>query len=174
MMRGILYVKSLWIIVGRKKNSQNKWLKREWVKGPVGIGCGAAAATSAWEQRPVMHLGGHMVRFHPRRTPISAEFSADSRSQSRRNWHNVYYLEGSEIKTKTPHGAFEQISFESHRRVDRLLITTGGGDAFYRMVLREYCLWATRKKKNQISTRKHSHCLVREWSETLALHLYKV
>ena len=28
MMRGAFYVKSLWIIVGRKKNSQNKWLKR--------------------------------------------------------------------------------------------------------------------------------------------------
>lgn len=44
----------------------------------------------------------HMVCFHPCRALISAEFSADSSSQSRRNWHNVYYLEGSEIKTKPP------------------------------------------------------------------------
>lgn len=46
--------------------------------------------------------GEHMVSFHPCRVPISAEFSADPSSQSRKNWHNVYCLEGSEIKTKTP------------------------------------------------------------------------
>lgn len=57
MMRGAFYVKSLWIIVGRKKNSQNKWLKREWGEGLVGIGCSAAAATPAWEWGPVMHTG---------------------------------------------------------------------------------------------------------------------
>lgn len=46
--------------------------------------------------------GEHMVHFHLRRAPVSAEFSAVSGAPSRRNWHNVYYLEGSEIETKTP------------------------------------------------------------------------
>lgn len=98
--------------------------------------------------------GGHTACCQPCRAPVSAEFSADCRSQSRRNWHNVYYLEGSEIKTKTSHSAFEQVSLEGYRRVDSLLIATGGGYAFYSTVLREYYLWAPRKKKSQISTRK--------------------
>lgn len=46
--------------------------------------------------------GEHMVCFHPYTASISVEFSADPSSQSRRNWHNVYYLEGLEIKTNTP------------------------------------------------------------------------
>ena len=88
MMRGAFYVKSLWIIVGRKKNSQNKLLKREWGKGLVGIWCSAAAAPPAWE------TGRYACGENTWSASILAELllllsSLMTLVQSRRNWHNV-------------------------------------------------------------------------------------
>lgn len=116
------------------------------------------------ENRDLLCMWGeHMVCFHPCTASISAEFSADSSSQSRRNWHNVYYLEGLEIKTNTPMVPLNKVSkLRKPQKGGQIANSKGGRYAFYRMVLREYYLWAIRKKKNQIAARKKCHCLGRD------------
>lgn len=80
-----------------------------------------------------------MVCFHSRRAPVSAEFS-DNSSSVQKELAQCLLPGGIRNKDPNPHGAFEYVSLESHRRVGRLLIAARGGYAFYAMVLRDYYL----------------------------------
>jgi hypothetical protein len=115
------------LLAGR--TARISYFKKEWGEGLVGIGCGAAAATSAWEQSPVKLTGGTHGLLPSLQSPcfrwVLCWF-----------WFSVQKelaqcLLPGEIRNQkqNPHGVFEQVGLESHRRVDRLLPAKEGNIA---------------------------------------------
>lgn len=124
-----MYAKSSRAIVGRKKNSQNKWLKRtRWGSGR--IECGVTAALSAGAPRPVMLTRGTHGLLPSSQSSRFRWVLCCQRCSVQKELAQCLLPGGIRNRDPNPCGAFEQVSLESHRRLDRLSLAKGSGYGF--------------------------------------------